>query len=210
MKKIITTSTLMLFFCIVQVKAQSTVSPDTVCSSASNKIYTVSRTSGSTYYWVLKNNLGTITTPVSSRTDSIKINYGGIAGIDTLKLVEKGPSGCFGDTVRMAVVVLPVVTATISGTDSICINNNSVGKIKLTFTGTGPWSATFTDGTTPTSLSGIATSTFTINSPFYTLAGIKTYSITTASGAANCSATLSGSGSVTVFGKPSTGAISHY
>lgn len=204
MKKIFTLLSLVLLITTTAF-AQS----DSVCSGANNKIYDVSPSLGSTYSWSLKNGLGTINT-VAGRTDSILINYGTTPGIDTLRLVEIGPSGCFGDTVKMSIVILPTVNATISGTDSICINNSSLAKLNITLSGTSPWNVTYTDGTTPVTVNGITSSPYLINTPVYATAGIKTFTITSATGLGSCPANISGSGNITVFPKPGALTILKY
>ena len=210
MRKLIAFMVMVLLCGTGKLAAQSTVSPDTVCANATNKIYKVAINVGSTYHWSLKNKMGIINTPLTNRTDSIAINYGPVSGIDTLKLVEQGPSGCLGDTVTMAIFIMPPVTASISGTDSICVNNASLGKISISFTGIGPWDFTYTDASTPVTVNGISSSHYIINSPVYTSSGIRPYSIVKASGLKSCAANISGSASVTVFPKPSTSPISHY
>lgn len=204
MKKIFTLLSLVLLITTTAF-AQS----DSVCSGANNKIYDVSPSLGSTYSWSLKNGLGSINT-VAGRTDSILINYGTTPGIDTLRLVEIGPSGCFGDTVKMSIVILPTVNATISGTDSICINNSSLAKLNITLSGTSPWNVTYTDGTTPVTVNGITSSPYLINTPVYATAGIKTFTITSATGLGSCPANISGSGNITVFPKPGALTILKY
>ncbi len=204
MKKIFT-----LFSLVLLITTTAFAQSDSVCSGANNKIYDVSPSLGSTYSWSLKNGLGTINT-VAGRTDSILINYGTTAGIDTLRLVEIGPSGCFGDTVKMSIVILPTVNATISGTDSICINNSSLAKLNITLSGTSPWNVTYTDGTTPVTVNGITSSPYLINSPVYATAGIKTFTITSATGLGSCPANISGSGNITVFPKPGALTILKY
>jgi hypothetical protein len=190
---------------------QSTITPDSVCAGSSNKIYDVNPSAGSNYSWSLRggSTYGTINT-ISGRTDSIHINFNAIAGTDTLQLVEVGVTGCYSDTVKLAIVILPNISVAISGTDSICINSASSGSLQLVFTGTPPFNCTYTDGTTPTTLTNIATTTYAINSAVYTTAGVFPYTITSASGLGSCPANISGSASVTVFPKPSPGAITHY
>ncbi|MDZ4668946.1 MAG: hypothetical protein SGJ00_13855 [bacterium] len=211
MKKILLFLSISLCLAFGTSFAQSTVSPDTVCAGSTNKIFDVPPTPGSTYYWSLKNGttLATITT-VSGRSDSILINFGSTPGVDTLRLVEVGPTGCSSDTVKLAIVILQNITVAITGTDSICINSASSGKLQLLFTGTPPYSVTFTDGTTPVVLTGILTSPYNITSPVFNTAGVKPYTITSASGLGSCPAGVSGAASVTVFPKPTPSAISHY
>ncbi len=210
MRKLIASMVMVLLCGTGKLAAQSIVSPDTVCANTNNKIYKVAMNVGSTYHWSLKNKMGIINTPIPSRSDSITINYGTVSGIDTLKLVEQGPSGCLGDTVTMAIFIMPPVTAIINGADSICLNNASLGKISISFTGIGPWDFTYTDGLNPVSINGISSSPFIINTPVYVSSGIRPYSILKASGLKSCAANTSGSASVTVFPKPNTSPISHY
>ncbi len=205
MKKIFNLIVGLILLGTTNVFAQS----DTVCAGANNKIYDVNPSAGSTYNWSFKSGLGTINT-VAGRSDSIRINYGTTPGIDTLRLVEIGPGGCFGDTVKMRIVILPTVNAVISGTDSICVNNASIGKLNITFTGTSPWNVTYTDGTTPVTVNGITTSPYTFNSPTYGTAGIKTFTITSATGLGSCPANASGSANITVFPKPGALTILKY
>lgn len=189
--------------------AQSTISPDSVCSGSVH-VYDVNPTAGSIYNWSLQGgaSFGTIT-PVSGRTDSISISYSTTTGTDTLMLVEVGPTGCISDTVKLAIVKLPAITVLLSGTDSICINSASSARLSLTFTGTPPFNVTYTDGTTPATIT-TSTNPYLITSPVYTSAGVFPYSIISASGVGSCPANISGSGSVTVFPKPNPGAINHY
>jgi hypothetical protein len=189
--------------------AQSTASPDTVCAG-STQIYDVNPTAGSTYNWRMKGgtSFGTITT-VAGRTDSISVTYSATTGTDTLLLVEIGPTGCSSDTVKLAVIKLPAISVALSGTDSICINSASVAQLSLTFTGAAPYNVTYTDGTTPVSIT-TSLNPYLITTPVYTTAGIFPYSIVSATGVGSCPANTSGTGSVSVFPKPSPGAIQHY
>ena len=206
MKKIILLFSLIFMVFVGTINAQT----QTVCTNSTNMKYDVNPSAGSTYSWSLKNGLGTITT-ISGRSDSILISYGSIAGTDTLRVVEIGPTGCLGDTAKYRIIVLPNLVATISGTDSICINNASIGRLTVTFTGSaGPWNITYTDGTTPVTVNGISTSPYVFNSPVYSSVGIRTYTITSLTSANICSATIAGTGSVRVFPKPSTISINTY
>lgn len=189
---------------ILKVNAQT----QTVCAS-STKIYDINPSTGSTYNWSLKNGLGTITT-VSGRSDSIIINYGSVTGTDTLRVVEIGPSGCIGDTAKIRILILQNLTATISGTDSICTSNASINRINVAFTGAGPWNLSYTDGTTPVTVNGITANPYLITSPVYSTVGLRTFTITSISAANSCPAVISGSGSVRVFAKPATISINTY
>jgi hypothetical protein len=212
MKYFISVLFILFITAFVRTQAQSTVSPDTVCAGSVNKIFDVDPTPGSSYVWILRNGstYGSIST-IAGRSDSIRINFGASAGIDTLKLVEIGPSGCLSDTVKMAIVIMPATTATIVGTDSICVNNVfSANRLRIVFTGTSPWNVTYTDGTTPVTISSITSSPYYLVSPVYSVTGVKNYTLVSANSNGSCPASLSGSASVTVFPKPTPSAIKHY
>ena len=206
MKKIILLLSLILTISIVKINAQT----QTVCTNSTNMKYDVNPSAGSTYSWSLKNGLGTITT-ISGRTDSILINYGSITGTDTLRVVEIGPTGCIGDTAKYRILVLPNLVAAISGTDSICINSASIGKLRVSFTGNaGPWNMTYSDGVTPVTVNGITTSPYFFNSSVYGSVGIRTFTITSLTSANICAATIVGSATVRVFPKPGIITINTY
>ncbi len=109
---------------------------------------------------------------------------------------------CFisnSDNVNVTTNVLP--TATVSGTTSIC--NGQTANLTLDFTGTGPWTYSYSNGST--TFGPFATS----NNPeivqvsptvatTYSLVGIDD---------SNCSGTVSGSASITVVYSPPVGSI---
>lgn len=186
--------------------AQSTTDPDSVCAGATGKIYQVTKTAGSTYQWIVSG--GTQTSGGTS--DSITITWSAVPGTDTLKVIEYNAIGCPGDTIKLAVVRLPLPTVALSGTDSICINSaTTILPLTMTFTGVSPWDVTYTeDGTTRT----VSTSSnpYTFNSQVYTSSGTKSYSINSITSRLGCTGTHSGSAAVTVFPKPNTSSIRHY
>lgn len=185
---------------------QSTTDPDSVCAGATGKIYQVTKTTGSTYQWFVSGG----TQASGGTSDSITIDWSATAGTDTLKVVEYNAIGCPGDTIKLAVVRLPLPTVALSGTDSICLNSATTSfHLTMTFTGVSPWDVSYTeDGTTRT----VTTSTnpYTFNSQVYTTSGTKAYTINSVTSRLGCVGTKSGSAAVTVFPKPSTSAIRHY
>jgi hypothetical protein len=186
--------------------AQSTTDPDSVCAGATAKSYKVLGTAGSTYQWVVNGG----TKASGGTTDSITVNWSSTPGTDTLKVVEFNTIGCPGDTIRLAVVRMPLPTVVLSGTDSICINSATTAlKLKMTFTGLGPWTVSFLEDGTTRSVS-TSSNPYTFNSQLYSVSGTKGYTINTITGRLGCVGSKSGSAAVTVFPKPSTSAIRHY
>jgi hypothetical protein len=101
------------------------------------------------------------------------------------------------------VTVNPRPTATISGGGTIC--NGQSSTLTINFTGSGPWDFTYTDGTTPTLVSGITANPYTFT---VTPTATKTYSLTTLKDT-KCTAIasdLSGNPSVIVNGLPTVNA----
>jgi hypothetical protein len=182
--------------------AQSTTSPDTVCAGKKGSYYYVTKTAGSVYHWVIPN--GVIMT--GNNTDSITVDWSTTPGTDTIKVVEENVHGCFGDTQRLAVYRMPLPTATVTGLDSLCWSNTGTS-FTVTFTGTGPWNFTYSDGTDSTTLTNITTNPYTVNLGPQT--STKTYTITSVSGRFGCAGTTSGSYTVVIGSKPSTSGIYH-
>ena len=185
-----------------QLHAQTDI--DTVCAGSTGVTYSVTNTTGSTYYWVINGG----TQASGGNTNSITVDWNNTTGTDTLMVVEKSASGCFGDTVKLPVYRMPIPTAAISGTTSICYNNSTT--IQVDLTGVGPWDISYTDGTDTTTVTGITSSPYTFTTPtFATGAGTVTYTLTSVSNSFGCAGTVSGSAAITVNPKPVTSAISH-
>ncbi|MCA1800351.1 MAG: hypothetical protein LC650_03570, partial [Actinobacteria bacterium] len=91
--------------------------------------------------------------------------------------------------------VYPRPTAVISGNNTICEGSST--PISVTLTGTSPWNLTYSDGTTPVSVTGITANTYTFN---VTPNSSRTYTITALSDA-HCDAQpadLTGNVTITV------------
>jgi hypothetical protein len=186
--------------------AQSTTDPDSVCAGATGKIYQVTRTAGSTYQWIVNGGAQAS----GGNSDSITIDWSLTPGTDTLKVLEFNAIGCPGDTIRLAVVRLPLPSVVLSGTDSICLNSASTTyRLTMTFTGVSPWNVAYTEDGANRSIT-TTSNPYTFNSQVYTSAGLKNYVVSTITGRLGCTGSKSGTAGVTVFPKPSTSAIRHY
>ncbi|MER2998983.1 PKD domain-containing protein [Pontibacter populi] len=100
--------------------------------------------------------------------------------------------GACSDTYTQQVTVHAAPTATLSGGQTVCPGGSAEFSIALT--GTGPWSITYTDGTTPVTINDITASPHTLQ---VTPGSTTTYSLESVSDA-NCSGTVSGGATVTV------------
>ena len=105
-----------------------------------------------------------------------------------------------GITGSAVITVTPSPTATISGTTSICSGSST--NITVTFTGTGPWSFQYSDGTTTSPVIPSFFNSITIPvSPTATT----TYTLISAGDATVCPAVIGGSAVVTVNQNPLAG-----
>jgi hypothetical protein len=104
----------------------------------------------------------------------------------TYSITELSDANCIGDLSKGDMTGNPVVTVSnttptgaISGTTSIC--NGSSTMLTVQLTGNAPWSLVYTDGTTPVTVSYIASNTYTVmvrpTNPYPSAAKTTTYSI---------------------------------
>lgn len=207
MKKlyILLTLSIVLVFSANKSMAQSA---DTVCVNSTLVPYSVTNTVGSSYAWTLSGG-GALS---AATGHAITVNWGGTPGTYNLQIQETSSTGCTGDPVALNVVVIPLATASISGNSSMCYNDpNPIVTINLT--GVGPWTFSYTDGTTVSTVTNHASNTFTFSpTPTIPAAGTSaattTYSLVSVSNKF-CSGTTSGSAAITVNPKPVTSAIIH-
>ncbi|PJJ09954.1 hypothetical protein CLU83_3337 [Flavobacterium sp. 1] len=117
-------------------------------------------------------------------------------------IVLANSGGCPEDSAPATITVNIKPTSIVSGTATTC--NGTFKTISIDLTGTGPWSLTYTDGTTPVSVSSIASSPYTFN---VTPSSTKTYTVTALSDS-KCTASaadMTGSATITVNAIPSAG-----
>jgi len=183
-------------------------SADTVCVNSTLVPYSVTNSVGSSYAWTLSGG-GALS---AATGHAITVNWSGTPGTYNLQIQETSSTGCTGDPVALNVVVIPLATATISGNSSMCYNDpNPIVTINLT--GVGPWTFSYTNGTTVSTVTNHASNSFTFTPtptipPAGTSAATTTYSLVSVSNKF-CSGTTSGSAAITVNPKPVTSAIIH-
>ncbi len=100
-------------------------------------------------------------------------------------------TGC--SSTSAPVTVRPLPTGEITGLSGICESESA--SFTVTLTGTSPWNITYTDGTTPVSVTGITSSPYTVN---VTPAASTTYTLSAVSDAYCDATSLTGSAVITV------------
>ena len=125
--------------------------------------------------------------------------------LDSLR--DGGGCSAIRDSLTGAAIVTinPTGTAAISGNSTICAGSSA--SITTTLTGTPPWDFTYTNGTTPVTVTGVNSSPYTFT---VTPATTSTYSIsamTDGNGCTTPASDLSGA-AVVSFGSSITGALS--
>lgn len=109
-------------------------------------------------------------------------------------------NGCVSASDDVIVSVNARPTSVISGTQAVCSGNTA--NLSIALTGTGPWNLTYTNGTTPVTVTGITTSPYTFTTPAIT-SGV-TYTVTALSDS-KCTALaggMTGSAAITISAAP--------
>ena len=144
---------------------------------------------------------GTITwTDITGTFGPITGNSITVSPTSTTTYLASVPGVCSNHFDTVIVNVLPTPTATISGGGTYC-TGSPVPDIIVSFTGTGPWDFTYTDGSTPVTVTGITNSPYIISG-----AAAGTYSLLSTNDA--CPGTVSGSASITL-GTPADATITN-
>lgn len=110
----------------------------------------------------------------------------------TNSIAASGSCPASSSTTTVAIYAQP--TAAVTGGGSIC--GTGTATVTITLTGEAPYDFTYTNGTTPTTVTGHTSGTYTI-----TASAAGTYTVTSVSDA-NCSNTGTGSALVSVFANP--------
>jgi hypothetical protein len=97
---------------------------DTACLGEQFVRYGVSNTPGSTYYWSL--NGGTINTGMGTNEEFV-LDWQNVSGMKDISVVEKEmPRGCFSDTLKAQVWLMPKPSLTVSGKLNICEGDSTI------------------------------------------------------------------------------------
>jgi gliding motility-associated-like protein len=112
-------------------------------------------------------------------------------------IVRNSLTGCVSASSPVVITIIAGPTASITGTTTIC--NGSATVLTVNFTGTGPWSYQYSDGTTTSAIINSASSTATIPvNPSTTTS----YTLVNVTDATVCPGTVSGTAVVTVSQSP--------
>ncbi len=139
--------------------------------------------------WSITYTDGTTETTVSSSTNV----YSFVAGTGTYSLVSVDDANCSGEAVgNVTVSTFEAPTASISGGGNVCEGESA--QLSIDLTGTAPWSITYTDGTTETSVSS-STDVYSF------AAGPGTYNLVSVNDA-NCSGEAVGNATISTLEAP--------
>lgn len=175
----------------------ATASATTICS-ATNITLTQSGGSlgtGASWKWYSDAGFTTLVGTSSASNGSVTVNS--VNATTTFYVRAEGTSAPCTTTPTSAASVTVTkqsnITATLSGTTTICSGAST--DLSVALTGSGPWSVTYSNGSSNTTVSNISSSPAIISvSPTTTT----NYSLVSVTGAGSCSATLSGTATVSV------------
>jgi len=139
--------------------------------------------------WSITYSDGTTETTVSSSSNV----YNFTASAGTYSLVAVEDANCSGEVAGSATIsTLEAPTASISGGASVCQGESA--QLTIDLSGTAPWSITYSDGTTETTVSSSSNIySFTASAGTYSLVSVED---------ANCSGEVAGSATISTFESP--------
>ncbi len=199
---------LSIFFGYLTSSAQADF--DTVCSGA-EEFYKVIKTEGSKYTWVISSG-GTATYGVDTQNDSIRVKWKVTdkPASEFVKVVETNKYNRQGDTITLNVLVAPVPTAVISGSDTLFDGNTGTSKIKISLTGTAPWSIEYNDGKSNIAIKDIQSSPYTLETrSLSNPPEIHKFTLVSVKNESGCSGEVSGVAEITVSPPVKTSKIIH-
>ena len=161
----------------------------TICNGASRNL-TVNFTGTGPYTFTYALN-GVPQAPVATAANpyTLTVNQAG-----TYTIVNVSDANCTNNgTGTTTVSFFPQPTGTISGTAEMCRGGSAT--LTLSFTGTAPYTFTYTDGTTPVTVVGNLTNVYTVSvSPLLNT----TYTLTSLTDGNTCTGVVSGSAVISV------------
>ena len=160
----------------------ATVTTVSSMNASAQATASVSAVSGASYSWTVAN--GTIMSGANSATVTFRAGCG-----STVTPSVTVTASCGTSSTGSATVAVAPSTATVSGDSTIA--QGASAQIQLALSGVGPWSVTWSDGTTASISQSPASRTVT---PGVTT----TYTITSATNVSGCAVNASGSATVTV------------
>jgi PKD repeat protein len=161
----------------------------TICSGASRNL-SVDFTGTGPYTFTYALN-GVPQAPVATASDPYTLN---VTAAGTYTIVNVTDANCTNNgTGTTTVTFFPLPTGTISGTAEMCRGASST--LTMSFTGTAPYTFTYTDGTTPVTVVGHLTNVYTATvSPVVST----TYTLTSLTDGNTCTGIVSGSAVLSV------------
>ena len=183
---------------------------DTVCSG-SEEFYKVVKTEGSQYTWITSNG-GTAGYGVETKSDSIKVTWKVTDQPSTefVKVLETNKYGRSGDTITLNILIAPVPTAVISGSDTLFDGNTGTNRISISLTGTAPWSVEYNDGKSNITIKDIESSPYTLETrSLSNPPEIHKFTLVTVKNESGCSGVVSGVAEITVSPPVKTSKIIH-
>ncbi len=183
---------------------------DTVCSG-SEEFYKVVKTEGSQYTWIASNG-GTVGYGAETKSDSIMVTWKVTDQPSTefVKVLETNKYGRSGDTITLNILIAPVPTAVISGSDTLFDGNTGTNRIGISLTGTAPWSVEYNDGKSNITIKDIESSPYTLETrSLSNPPEIHKFTLVTVKNESGCSGVVSGVAEITVSPPVKTSKIIH-
>ncbi len=168
----------------------SSITGDNIVCALETSVYSVPDSIGSTYFWTLPAGAAIIGNPSGA---SVTVTFGTVSG--NISVRETNAAGCITNHTPLAVTVLPLPSAIISNSGTICAEGTQ--PINISLTGVAPWTVVYAINGASQPVLNIAASPYTLNA---NLAG--NYTIVSVTDANLCSNTGIGNATVTYYPVP--------